>query len=116
MGRNAKLYKAHKSMKKQSSTQARTSAPLAAAEMPKTKRQVKETKATSARGNGQGAANGHSKEPEATSTESESQSNKLKSKLWRDLEAKRAKEGKREYSTPKEAGIDYLRQWEKRGR
>jgi hypothetical protein len=116
MGRNAKLYKAHKSKKKQSTTQDQVSTPLAGLDLFKTKRQIREAKVTAARGErqGQGVESGQGKAVEAGIVDT--QGNKLKSKLWRDLEAKRAKEGKGEYSTPKEAGIDYLRQWEKRGR
>lgn len=45
-------------------------------------------------------------------------SGKLKSKLWKGLEAQRASQGGREIATPSEVGIDYLSQWEKtkRGR
>lgn len=39
---------------------------------------------------------------------------KLKSKLWKGLEADRAAKGQREIATPREAGIDYLSQWERR--
>ena len=41
---------------------------------------------------------------------------RLKSKLWKDLEAHRAEMKQPEIATPKEAGIDYLSQWEKRKR
>lgn len=41
---------------------------------------------------------------------------RLKSKIWNQLEEQRAKDGLPELATPKEAGIDYMSQWEKRSR
>ena len=42
--------------------------------------------------------------------------NRLKSKIWKQLDEQRAKAGLPELATPKEAGIDYLSQWEKKSK
>ncbi|MCO5589786.1 hypothetical protein L7F22_043755 [Adiantum nelumboides] len=42
--------------------------------------------------------------------------NRLKSKIWKQLDEQRAKAGLPEIATPKEAGIDYLSQWEKKSK
>lgn len=44
------------------------------------------------------------------------QPNRLKSKIWKQLDEQRAKAGLPELATPKEAGIDYLSQWEKKSK
>lgn len=42
--------------------------------------------------------------------------NRLKSKIWKQLDEQRSKAGLPELATPKEAGIDYLSQWEKKSK
>lgn len=132
MGRNAKLYKsAHKGKKKQSSsTQEQISNPInsefnskkIAAGKQRSNDELKSNlaqsmpdKNNSLLGEAKKKRSGSVSDSVEASRETGS-NGKLKSKLWRNLEAKRAKEGKGEFATPKEAGIDYLSQWEKRGR
>jgi hypothetical protein len=119
MGRNAKFYKSHKSKKKESSTQKQVTDSFAKESTAKSNPK-RDTRKESGIKDASAAARvdeqGMKSKEGMSAFETGTQGNKLKSKLWRDLEAKRAKEGKSEYSTPKEAGIDYLRQWEKRGR
>lgn len=113
MGRNAKFYKSQKDKKKRSSLQDRADDQVSKERETRSKPVTKRS---------------HSIEEEASERDEKhgtlaianvtmnSKTDKLKSKLWQDLEAKRAHEGKKKYATPKEAGIDYIRQWAKRGR
>ncbi|UZJ57251.1 hypothetical protein CBS101457_006571 [Exobasidium rhododendri] len=109
MGRNAKFYKSSKSKKEQSSIQIDVTKPqrltsrpiLSASQGKKRAREADDTVNPPSL-----ASQPPSINPAGAST------SRLKSKLWKNLDAAREKEGKKDFATPREAGIDYLGQWE----
>lgn len=114
MGRNAKFYKSSKAKKKQSSTQSEVAHAAGPAKRSSLqgKHSAEEAPATADEDGGQRITSRSSGNGGATSAPN----GRLKSKLWKNLEAQRAREGRGEIATPKEAGIDYIGQWEKKKR